>query len=189
MSRIQIFLGELKGRTAEIEKYVRETFPRKAQKVAVDHFRENFQQGGFVDGGLHPWPEPQRRKKKKPTVASQYKTLLSGRNNLYESVRGRAEDGRAVISTDVEYAAIHNEGGTINHPISRNMRVKAYETHIKKKGGQHRTSNSMWKGLALTKRTSYTIKMPKRQFIGNSKELDDKLLAMAEKDLQQIINQ
>ena len=55
----------------EIERYVRDTFPRKAGKMAVDHIRENFRREGYVDGGLHKWWDPVRKRKKKGKTAGQ----------------------------------------------------------------------------------------------------------------------
>lgn len=44
----------------------------------------------------------------------------------------------------------------------------------------------MWKGLALTKKQSITI--PKRQFMGQSAELDDKIAAYIEREVLKILN-
>lgn len=184
---IKVIEDVFRRKQKEIETYVKEEFPRKAGKVALDHFRENFDKEGYVDGGLHKWKEP-KRKHKRGKAATRYKTLHSGRNNLRDSLRSRVEGGKAIIHTDVEYAYIHNYGGTINHPITRKQRVKAMETHIRRTGTQHRTKNSIWKGLALTPRTSYTIKMPQRRFIGPGRELKEKLQKMAEKDINNLLN-
>lgn len=170
-----------------VDSYIRDAFPRKSGKVAVDHFHENFDNEGYMDGGLHKWKDP-KRKRQKGKAATQYKTLHSGRNNLRNSIRYDVEAGKSIIRTDVEYAAIHNYGGDITHPISRKQRVKAMETHIRRTGTQHRSKNSMWKGLALTGRTSYVIRMPQRQFIGPSGELTEKLREMVEKDLDKLLN-
>ena len=172
----------------EVENYINNVFPRKAGKEAVDFIHSNFDREGYQDGSLDKWASP-KRKRKKGKAATQYKTLHSGRNSLRNSFRYDVETAKAIIRTDVEYAAIHNEGGEITHPISRRQRVKAYETHVKKTGSRHREQNSMWKGLALTKRTSYAVKMPRRQFIGPSTDLGNKLRDMAEKDLKRILNQ
>lgn len=177
----------LERKKAEIARYCRDTFPRKAGKVAVDHIQNNFRQEGYIDNGLHPW-KPAKRKSGKGTRAD-YKTLHSGRNNLMNSFRSSVENGKAIISTDVEYAAIHNYGGSITHPITQKQRVAAMETHIRKNGTQHRNKNSMWKGLALTKKTSYVIQMPKRQFIGASKELIQDLKNTAKRDLLTLLKE
>lgn len=183
---IKVFADELQRKQKEIETYARSTFPRKTGKVAIDHFRDNFLKGGYMNNGLHKWKDPDRLRKKGKT-APKYKTLLSGRNNLYDSIRSEVEEGKVTIKTDVEYAAIHNYGGEITHPITRKQRVKAMETHIRKTGAKHREKNSMWKGLALTPKTSYVIKMPQRQFIGPSKELETALHDMAVRDLERIL--
>ena len=44
----------------------------------------------------------------------------------------------------------------------------------------------LWKGLALTKKQSITI--PKRQFMGQSAELDDKIAAYIEREVLKILN-
>jgi len=175
----------LERKKEEIARYCRDTFPRKAGKIAVDHIQENFRKEGYIDNGLHPWT-PSKRKSGKGTKA-EYKTLHSGRNNLANSFRSSTESGKAIVSTDVEYAAIHNYGGSITHPITRKQRVKAMETHIRKNGSQHREKNSMWKGLALTKKTSYVIRMPQRKFIGASHELIEDLKNTAKRDLLTIL--
>lgn len=183
---IKIHISDLKGKRKEIEEYIKHKFPSKASKMAVDHYKENFIKGGFVNGGIHKWDDP-KRLRKKGKAKSLYKTLLSGGNNLYDSIRGDVEEGKTTITTDREYAAIHNFGGEITHTITRKQRVKATETHIRKTGAKHREKNSMWRGLALTPKTSYVIKMPKRQFIGHSKELETALHDMAERDLERIL--
>ena len=183
---IKVLAEELRRKQQEIETYARKTFPQKAGKVAVDHIRDNFRQGGFVNNGLHKWLDP-KRLRKKGKAAARHKTLLSGRNHLHDSFRSEpSEDGIVVIRTDVEYAAIHNYGGEITHTITRKQRVKATETHLKKTGTKHREKNSMWRGLALTPKTSYVIKMPQRQFIGPSKELETALHDMAVRDIERI---
>lgn len=177
----------IERKKAEIARYCQDTFPRKAGKIAIDHIRENFSREGYINNGLKRW-KPAKRKSGKGTKA-EYKTLHSGRNNLANSFRSSTENGKAIISTDVEYAAIHNYGGNITHPITRKQRVKAMETHINKTGSRHRDKNSMWKGLALTRKTSYVIHMPQRQFIGASHELIEDLKNTAKRDLLTLLKQ
>ena len=38
----------------EIEREVYDRLPRKVGVVAVRHFKQNFREGGFVDGGVRP---------------------------------------------------------------------------------------------------------------------------------------
>ena len=39
----------------DIIKEVHDWLPRKVGVVAVNHFKQNFRDGGWLDGGLHPW--------------------------------------------------------------------------------------------------------------------------------------
>lgn len=88
---IKEFSALLKAKAAELNDFRHRKLPILAGRTAKDHFQENFRQGGFVDGSLHPWQEAQRRKKaeksfhqiryiafrKKPPV--QFHQIYSGR--------------------------------------------------------------------------------------------------------------
>lgn len=39
---------------------MRRKMPVMVGRMAKDHFQDNFRQGGFVNGGLHPWPKAKR---------------------------------------------------------------------------------------------------------------------------------
>lgn len=36
---------------------VNDRLPRKVGVIAVNHFKQNFRDGGWLDDGLHPWKE------------------------------------------------------------------------------------------------------------------------------------
>ena len=39
----------------EVEREVNDRLPRKVGIIAVQHFKQNFRDSGFRDGGLRPW--------------------------------------------------------------------------------------------------------------------------------------
>ena len=39
----------------DVEKEVYDRLPRKEGVTAVNHFKQNFRDGGWLDNGLHPW--------------------------------------------------------------------------------------------------------------------------------------
>ena len=39
----------------DIIKEVHDRLPRKVGVVVVNHFKQNFRDGGWLDNGLHPW--------------------------------------------------------------------------------------------------------------------------------------
>lgn len=165
----------------EIKRYARQDLPRHIGKLAVDHFHENFILGGYVNDKLEPW-RPARRIGGDKTAASGYGTLLSARKLLYNSIRSTASEGRVVISSSLKYSRIHNEGGTITQPITPQMRKFAWAKYY-----ESDKTNSSWKGLALTKRTSLTIHIPRRQFMGRSAELNRQIQSRIKRDLKRIL--
>ena len=155
----QDFIRKITEKAAEIQQCVSRTMPVKAGRMAKEHFQENFLLGGFVDGGLQEWKPAKRLGEKDDEgniitapakgAKGKYKTLMSSRNNLYDSIEYAVSDAEVVIENDVEYAAVHNEG------------------------------------LHAGRGKGFT--MPKRQFIGESEELDEAINEMIEKELTKIL--
>jgi len=184
------FISKLSRMSPQIAGYVNNDLPRHAGKIAVDHFKENFVKGGFVDHGLDKWQTPKRFDASSKFARSKYGTLLSARKELYNSITFDARRGMVVIRSDKPYAKLHNEGGPVDHsiPITPKMRRFAWAMHYQETNGASK-ANSKWKGLALTKKDSIRVKftMPKRQFIGNSAALNAKIEARIINDLKNIL--
>ena len=194
----------------EIETLIARKLPVAAGKYAKQHFQDNFRQGGFVNGGLHPWPQAKRLSSGGTGADSQYKTLMSSRNHLFSSINYTPGIAKVTIFNDVVYAAIHNEGGTIHPKITPKMRRCAWAKYYELKGGakgaqkprkgqKNGVTKSVgnqpdsgeaekWKRLALTKKETLTINIPRRQFMGQSTELDARISAYVEKEVLRIIN-
>lgn len=179
--------------TEQVEREVNDRLPRKVGLIAVQHFRQNFRDSGFHDGGLRPWKKSQRELRGGMGASARYKTLTSARNHLMSSTQAHIGRGEVSIENPVPYAVIHNEGGTIvsNPTITPKMRRYAwamvYKLSGRKRGRKgNRAGGSKeaipeeakkWMALALTKKTKLKIraKIPKRQFIGESRELVEKV--------------
>ena len=192
------FRDSLTAKGNQIDELMRRQMPVVVGQMAVSHFKSNFRQGGFMNDGLHPW-QKSKRIGKGQGAGSNYKTLLSGRNHLYSSINYIPGDGRVTIQNNVEYAAIHNEGGTIesNPTVTPKMKKFAWAKYYAALNGQKPNKNTSipedaarWRALALTKKTKLNIKavMPKRQFIGDSKELNEKIQAKLEEKLEKVFN-
>lgn len=179
----------------EIEKkvirYVEKDLPRIAGKMAVDEFRENFHRQGFRNNGITRWQDVKRRDKNSLWYGFQYKgekrtsvrfvrdrktgktkrsniqrklnysnaatkrgILIGPGANLMNSIteKERSKD-KVVIGSDLPYAAVHNEGGTI----------KVFGKAVRK--------------------------LPKRQFLGESRELMDELQKKYLADIDRIVDQ
>lgn len=120
---------------------------------AVNFYVESFNNQGFTDITLIPWDKSNKE--------NGYTLVLTGqlRNSIHTFSVSRDEFS---IISDMEYSEIHNEGGMIY--ITEQMRKYFWAMFSK-------TGDDKWKWLALTKLTNFTI--PKRQFMGESKTLND----------------
>jgi phage gpG-like protein len=164
------FNNELKKQIAELRIFINDKLPRIAGKYAVDHFKDNFIKGGFVNNGLTKWAEPKRYNASGESAGEKYGTLLSARKELYNSINYEARNGVVIIYSDKEYAQIHNEGGETHPTVTDKMKRFAWSKHYATK-----KKDSFWKGIALTQKTHLNVKIPQRQFIGQSQELDNKI--------------
>ena len=165
-----------------VERAMRDELPRKAAVIAKNHFRQNFRDGGFTDGGLHAWKETKRQK-----AGSPYKPLTSERNHLMDSIDAVPAPGLVTVVNPVPYARIHNKGGTVNtHPtVTDKMRgmawAKCYSIAGVRKGEklpkELPEEARKWRALALTKKEklNITAHIPQRRFIGESRELREKI--------------
>ena len=95
----------------QLRQLMMRTLPVKAGTIAQSFFKDNFRQSGFVDNSLLRWKRSKRQDNPKDKDRN-YKTLLSRRNHLFNSIRKRTQPFTAIIFTDVIYAQVHNEGGT-----------------------------------------------------------------------------
>ena len=48
----------IKRKRDRLDSMMRRKMPVMVGRMAKDHFQDNFRQGGFVNGGLHPCPKP-----------------------------------------------------------------------------------------------------------------------------------
>lgn len=192
---IKDYVELIKSQRKEIDQLMRRQLPVKIGRMAKDHFQENFRKGGFVNNGLQQWPKTKRQLSGTSSAAAQYGPLLSGRNHLFSSMKYTPFDYRVKVANEVPYAAIHNEGGTVNPTVTPEMRRFAWAMFYKSSGKKKGKRGSMlsnpdaerWKALALTKKSKLTVKIPKRQFLGESAELRKSINDKIEKELSKIL--
>ncbi len=174
----------------DIVKEVNDRLPRKVGVVAVNHFRQNFRDGGWLDNGLHPWKRTRRQDGNSPD--SGYGPLTSRRGHLMRSIQSTAGPGTVTVENPVPYAHVHNDGAKI--PVTRKMKKYAWFKFYSLAGfrkGQKKDKippeAEKWKGLALTKKTALAI--PQRRFMGDSAELRAKISKTIQDSLNYIAGQ
>lgn len=143
---------------------------------AVNFFKSSFDRQGFVeDRKIAKWKPRLPGFKARTGGATLVKT-----GRLKRSIRITYKSpGLVKVGTDVVYARIHNEGGVISQTLSAKQ-VKYFWYLFKS------TGNETYKAIALAKRV--TIHIPKRQFIGRSKFLDDRIGMILQRELLKVFN-
>ncbi len=173
----------LQRQVNDLNRLTNRVLPVKVGRAVVESTRQNFRQGGFYG---RKWKDPMRHTIGFDGVDGQYGPLLSRQNHLMSSTDYIPSPGKVTIQNTAEYAQIHNEGGHI--PVTVKMKrffwAKYYEKGLvsqlydRGKGKRMRQKSDafageagFWKGMAL-KKVGSKIKIPKRQFLGTSPEVD-----------------
>ncbi len=153
----------------------------------VDEFDRNFERKAFFSKG---W---QRRR----SGYRSDKPLLIDTGNLRRSIAGESTDNSVVFTSNAPQAHIHNHGGD----ITVTYKMKAYFWHKfkeanggfghTKKGERRKDKRNValseeaqfYRAMALMK-VGRKIRIPQRQFIGNSPEVEDAVREIVEENLQ-----
>ncbi|MDE6267023.1 MAG: phage virion morphogenesis protein [Muribaculaceae bacterium] len=164
---------------------------RDIQVEMADEFDRNFERQAFFS---EAW---QRRKS--PTRPGGH--ILVDTGGLRRSITSRATPNSIIFRSDHPAAAIHNEGGEIK--VTAKMKkffwYKYYSTtgsFGRRKDGTKRkdkrtiqlsTEAEFWKFMALMKVGS-TIKIPRRQFLGNAPEVEKTVREIIEENITEFFN-
>lgn len=145
-------------------KSVLKQLPHDVANKALSHFKGSFLKEGFSDYGFIAWP------RRKDDMGHK---LLRRTDSLMQDLKIRSQTMQRIeISTHIHYAGMHNAGGRINLLVTRKMRRFFWAMYYK-------SNDEKWKAMALTKKKRLSIRIPQRQFIGESHILNtniDKLI-------------
>lgn len=200
---IKEFSTLIKEKAKELDDMAKHRLPVKIGRMAKDHYQDNFRKGGFVNKRLQRWPATKRQQSGGTSAASNYGPLLSRRNHLFSSIKYMPSDYRVRVANDVPYASIHNYGGETHPTVTPKMRKFAWAMYYntsgigkkpstgKKTGNRRKNAASpqaeMWKRLALTKKKKLKVRIPKRQFIGESATLNTRIEKTIENEIRKIL--
>lgn len=151
-----------------------------------DEFDQNFERQAFF---TKAWAR--RRSPLRPGGH-----ILVDTGALRKSISSRSDESSITFYSDLPYAAIHNEGGGIkvtarmkryfwakyNEAQGGFGRKKNGELRNNKKNRQLGTEAEFWKAMALMKEGK-VIKIPKRQFLGMSSEVEEDVRRIIEDNL------
>lgn len=161
---------------------------RDIQVELTDEFDRNFEREAFFS---EAW-----ERRKSPTRPNGHILVDSG--TLRRSIRSEIKESSIVFKSDLPYAAIHNEGGEIK-VTERMKRFFWYKYHSAtgsfgrrkdgtlrrdKRNNQLTTEAEFWKCMALMK-VGASIKIPRRQFLGNSPEVEAAVREIIEENISE----
>lgn len=178
---------EIRGKIEEITRWSRADLPRIAGKTAVDHFRENFDKEGFVDNGLHKWPEVERRKPDSPWYGFDYK----GEKRTSYAFSRNKKTGKTFKSKKqkkLNFSKAATQRRILNGPSHE------LQNSIRYVAGEGRVTITSDKPYAAVQNEGGVIRifgkgaaiLPARPFIGESKELSDKIDGIINDKINQI---
>lgn len=155
-------------------KRVYDNFPEGAGIEAENFFKERFNRKNWVDRTPEPW---KANAKPPDWVPIQWRkrrgSLMVDSGRLKRSIRViKTTKNSVIVGTDVPYAQIHNEGGTINQTLN-------IKQHTRKRKGRTESVT------AHTRKR--TIKIPKRQFIGESAILLRRIERYVEREIKEAL--
>ena len=147
---------------------VQNNFINRSAVIAVNFSKERFIQKNWVDKSRQPWEARKRDDRG---------SLMVRTGRLKRSIRKiKVGTNFFIIGTDVPYAQIHNDGGTIKKTVT----VKA---HNRKNTRGRETSEA--KVQSHNRKINMTFK--KRQFIGESAVLMRRIERQLETDIKEAI--
>lgn len=160
--------------------------------IAKNHFVANFRKQGFVDENLQPWKAVQRWNSKSKSKATRTNPILQGKG------AGKLRKIKVTIQTyntakvhtgadTAKYAKVHNEGLKSGGSRFKLSGFGATEKYLNKQSGRKKKLN-----LKSIKTASFSFgkkgfRMPKRQFIGNSKALDKKVKSKIKQQIKRFM--
>jgi phage gpG-like protein len=174
---------ELKRLQADF-KVLQKNLPREVGNITRNNFLANFDKEAFNTNKWTPRKFEDEGKKR---------NLLVKSGKLRRSIRvTMAQWGNIRVGSNMDYAQIHNEGGTTHPNVTPRMRKFAWAMYYKKKGSAGKVADStrdsdirkytkankaagFWLALALTDKKKLTIKIPRRQYMGQDSELEKQI--------------
>jgi phage gpG-like protein len=146
------FTRLINRKAKEVKAYVTTRFPAQAGDTALRFINGNFRAQGWQGATFQPW-KPNKRGGR----------ILVQKGHLRAASFYYTAPGMAIIRNTLKYAAIHNEGGNVQIPVTHKMRKFAWAMYAKN-GGKGKPKAERWKTLALTKKTYLNINIAQRQF-------------------------
>jgi phage gpG-like protein len=145
--------------------------PTEVATIAVNFSKDRFRNSNWLDDDREKWQKLKHPRTGKTGKPSNNQTLLVKTGRLKRSIRKiSATEDKVIIGTDVPYAQIHNEGGTITGAAI--VKTHAVKSHTRTRKGRKETVKAH---IVKAHSRKMNVKIPKRQFMGNSYTLQKRI--------------
>lgn len=180
---------EIGRKVNELARWVKNDLPRLAGKTAVDHFSENFDKEGFVNGGLNKWPKVKRRDADSPWYGFDY---IGEKRTSYAFKRDK-KTGKSYKSDKqkkLNFSRNATQRKILNgstHELQRSLRyvVGAGSVSITSDKPYAAVQNN---GGSIRVFGKKAVQLPARPFVGESLELDQKIDKIIDDKLNELFN-
>lgn len=167
--------ADLRSKLQQLQKEIKNNLPRIVAVEAREHFVDNFRKGGFVNNGLHKWQEVKRRDPNSKWYGFEY----HGDTRANMGKKGRLNYSPTATQRDVLTSKRNYLMSSLKAEPQQGKAVistDAPHAEIHNEGGTFKVFGK------------HSATMPKRQFVGPSKELDDKVEKMIIDTIDKIFN-
>ena len=161
---------------AKVDVAIKETLAIIARDTVL-HFQKSFANEGFTDETFMPWQKRKNSSRRGRRVAGgvrsvkKFRKILTLSGKLRRSIKiTEFSSSTQTITSNMPYSKIHNEGGVIEKEFNRKiMSFTSGGRFAKTKTRANRKDVAYQQQVTIGE---HSIKMPKRQFMGNSKSLE-----------------
>ena len=164
---------------------LKKTLPVEVGNLAQNFFRSSFEKQGFTDSSFKAW-KPKENKNAKAKILVGEKRGGTLRRSVGSSLKTTSWDNIS-FKVPLDYAAIHNNGGTIN------KKSRTFDLGFRKRRGMDvmifaKIGGKKKKATFIQTVTAgaHTITMPQRKFMGNSKVMFKKIDNVIHKQMKRL---
>lgn len=174
----------IKAKAKQLQRYMNSQLPKQAKDLGIQFFKSRFRAQGWLGESFKPWAKRKKKDKRRPG-----RNILMDRGKLRNSIRAVISGDTITFGSDVPYAKIHNEGGTISHAEGKRIIThKVYKSGKRKGKVLFHQNNAKATFSKKVDVGSYKIQMPKRKFMGNSAHLNNIIKRKMETSVKNIMN-
>lgn len=183
------FTGDIRRMNERMKRYMQQDAPRIIGTEAVNHFKQSFYDEGFTDRSLKKWKPAKRTQEDSQWYGFQYgaRTPLPSNHARRKGAKRAYKARKANPITNYSPAATSRRtlsGQTGNLMDSITYRKAGNQVIVFSNLEYARVHNE---GEAAKVFGKKSFKMPKRQFMGDSQKLKEKITRELDKDIKRIL--